>query len=91
MGRKSTKGTKQVGLELAEELVDQLREFARDRGETVRQVVEAALRRHFAYPPPPPPPPTPPPAPAPFPVAGPAAQPTETRPGKRAGRKPRGS
>jgi hypothetical protein len=62
--RRSTPGTKQVGLELAGALVDELRRFAAGRAETMRQVVEQALRRHMDNPPPIPPlPPLPPVAP----------------------------
>jgi hypothetical protein len=51
MPRKTTKGTRQIGLELSEPLVAELRQFAK-RGEYVRDVVEQALRRHFDNPPP---------------------------------------
>lgn len=72
MARKSTKGTTQLGAEVSAELAAHMREFARSRGETLREVIEMALRRHMANPPPridPPPlppivplPPFPPPA-----------------------------
>jgi hypothetical protein len=39
-------------LELPTEVVDRLRAFAATRGESVRHVLEAAVRRHMAYPPP---------------------------------------
>lgn len=66
MGRKNTKGTVQLGMELSEELVQAVRSFAKSRGETIRVVVELALRRHLANPPPPPEPMPLPPLP-PFP------------------------
>lgn len=71
MARKSTKGTTQLGAEVETGLAQQFREFARSRGETLRQALESALRRHMAYPPPPPVPP-PPPTVVPFPSAEPA-------------------
>ena len=60
-----TKGTKQLGAEITDALVDEVRAFASKRGETLRQVIEAALRRHMDNPPPvvPPPPPVYPPLP----------------------------
>lgn len=60
-----TKGTKQFGAEITAELVDEVKAFATKRGETVRRVIEAALRRHMDNPPPvvPPPPPVYPPLP----------------------------
>ena len=64
MGRKNTKGTIQLGMELDGELVKVVRSFAKSRDETLREVVEMALRRHLANPPakvePPPLPPLPP-------------------------------
>ena len=77
--RYTTPGTKQVGIELDIALTDQAKAFAKSRGETFRKVVEDALRRHMAYPPPvePPPPPAPPPPvppPHPFPDAAGAGQ-----------------
>lgn len=54
-------GTKQLSTAIAAEVRDQLDRFARERGETLRTVVETALRRHFAQPPPPPAPPEAPP------------------------------
>jgi hypothetical protein len=80
MPRSPVKGTKGVYLELPERVLDEARAFAKRRGETLKDVVTAALRRHMAYPPPPPAPPEPPPPlppPEPFPDAG-AVQP---RPG----------
>jgi hypothetical protein len=50
--RRATPGTKQLGLELAESLAGELRRFAAGRSETMRQVVEQALRRHMDNPPP---------------------------------------
>jgi hypothetical protein len=47
-----TKGTKQTNLELPIEVIDRAREFAKSRGETLSEVVVAALRRHMANPPP---------------------------------------
>lgn len=64
-----TKGAKQVGAEIDAELLAFAKEFAKARGETFREVLEAALQRHMANPPPiktPPPPPVYPPLP-PFP------------------------
>ena len=64
-----TKGVKGVYVELPPELIDEAKQFADKRGETFREVVTEALRRHLAYPPPPPPSPAPPPPlppPAPF-------------------------
>jgi hypothetical protein len=52
MPRQSTEGTKQLGVEVDEGLMAELREFARKRRSTVRAVVEMALRRHLANPPP---------------------------------------
>jgi hypothetical protein len=69
-----TKGTTQVGTSLDSALVESAREFAKSRGETFREVLEAALQRHMANPPPiktPPPPPVYPPLP-PFPPPKPA-------------------
>jgi hypothetical protein len=57
MPRRPTKGAKPLYLELPEALLAELQAFAGGRGETVKQVVELAVRRHMAYPPPPPAPP----------------------------------
>jgi hypothetical protein len=78
------KGTEQIGVGIDSALVIQLRAFAGSRGETIRAVVEMALRRHMANPPPPtvplPPPITPlPPVTASEPVAKPVAKKTITR------------
>ena len=68
MGRKSTKGTRQIGAEVTAALVDELRAFARGRGETVRHHLELAIRRHLDSPPPlPAVPPLPPIGPSPRP------------------------
>lgn len=79
--RKSTKGTKQIGAEVTEALVDELRAFCSKRGETVRHHLELAIRRHLDNPPPPPA--YPPLPPVPPPGAGGAA-------GKAAGKRGRG-
>ena len=65
--RKSTKGTKQIGAEVKAELVDELKAFCLERGETVRHHLEIAIRRHLDNPPPLPPtvPPLPPVVPTP--------------------------
>jgi hypothetical protein len=56
-----TKNAKQFSTELPVDVLEALKRFATDRGEKVRDVVIAALRRHMANPPPPPvPPPLPP-------------------------------
>jgi hypothetical protein len=66
MPQKPVEGTGQVNAELPVELLDELKRFAKSRGEKVREVIEQALRRHMAYPPPPVvPPPVPPIAPLP--------------------------
>lgn len=51
MPKKPTQGTKQLGAEIDAELVDRVRAFARGRKETMREVLEMALRRHLANPP----------------------------------------
>lgn len=65
--RRATPGTHQINVELAEALHAELKAFTAARGESARQVVEHALRRHFAHPPPlqPPAEPFPPEPPAP--------------------------
>src|SRR5580692_8402298 len=67
MPQKPVEGTGQVNAELPVELLDELKRFAKIRGEKVGEVIEQALRRHMAYPPPPPvvPPPIHPIAPLP--------------------------
>ena len=52
MARKSTKGTTQLGVEVDNDLIAYVRDFAKSRKETMREVVEIALRRHIANPPP---------------------------------------
>ncbi len=52
MARKSTKGTKQIGAEVSEGLIDEFKAFCLDRGETVRENLEMAMRRHLDNPPP---------------------------------------
>ncbi|MBA4067944.1 MAG: hypothetical protein C0501_30425 [Isosphaera sp.] len=59
------KGTAQLGVGVDAGLLDELRAFARRRGETVREVVELAIRRHLLNPPPVPEVPPLPPLPAP--------------------------
>lgn len=68
------KGTEQLGAGIDVKLAAELRAFAKSRGESLRSVIEAALRRHMDNPPPlvPPPPPVYPPLPpvtAPEPAA----------------------
>ncbi|WP_439628821.1 hypothetical protein [Gemmata sp.] len=63
-----TKGTKQLGVEVSEALLDEFRAFCEERGEKVRHHLELAMRRHLDNPPPPlvaPPAPPPPPLPVP--------------------------
>jgi hypothetical protein len=62
--KKPTKGKAQVGVELPAELVAAARAYALKRGERFSAVMERALRREMAYPPPPV-------SPAPFPDADP--------------------
>jgi hypothetical protein len=50
--RKSTKGTRQVGAEVAEGLLDEFKAFCEGRNETVRHHLELAMRRHLDNPPP---------------------------------------
>lgn len=47
-----TKGTRQTNLELPTDVIDRAKEFAKSRGETLSEVVVAALLRHMANPPP---------------------------------------
>ena len=67
MTRKSTKGTKQIGAEVSEDLIAEFKDFCTKRGETLRHHLEMAMRRHLDNPPPlpvaPPLPPVPVPAP----------------------------
>ena len=46
------KGTESLALGIDARLMADLREFVEKRGEKIRAVVEAALRRHMANPPP---------------------------------------
>lgn len=46
------KGTSQLGVGIATELFDEVKVFAEGRGQTLRHVVERALRRHMDNPPP---------------------------------------
>lgn len=75
-----TKNTRMVSAELPVELADALKQFATGRGEKVRDVLIAALRRHMASPPPPPVVPELPPLP-------PMAAPAPMMPAKRKGKK----
>ena len=50
--RKGTKGTKQLGAEVAADLADRFKQFCAERTETVRYHLELAMRRHLADPPP---------------------------------------
>jgi len=54
------KGTEQLGVGINSEIIKELKAFAESRGETIRAIVEMALRRHMANPPPLPEPPPPP-------------------------------
>jgi hypothetical protein len=63
MRRKFAKGTVQLGQSIDEDLMEQLRGFASEREETLRHVIEEALRRHMAFPPPKRKPEPPPPEP----------------------------
>lgn len=46
------KGTEQLGVGIDSAIMAELRKFVDHRGETIRAVVEMALRRHMANPPP---------------------------------------
>lgn len=74
MARKVAKGTSQLATQLDSELLAAVRGFAQSRNETLREVLELALRRHLANPPPvilpPPIPPLPPLAPPVPPAPG---------------------
>lgn len=50
--RRATPNTVQWGIEVNADLAQQVAEFIAERGQTKRQVIEEALRRHLAYPPP---------------------------------------
>lgn len=71
MPAQPTKGTKQLNVEVAADVVEQFRAFAAARGESVSENVEVAMIRHMRNPPPlpqdaplPPLPPAPPEPPA---------------------------
>lgn len=49
--RRATPGTKQVNVELADAIREALDRFRAARGESIRDVIEQALVRHFANPP----------------------------------------
>ena len=70
--RRATPGTKQVAAEIAGGLLDEFKAFAKARGQTLREHLELAMRRHLDNPPPPPVKPVVPPLP---PVPPPAAPP----------------
>lgn len=63
--RRVTPGTGQLNLEIELALLQHFREFVRNRGETQREAVEMALRRHMGNPPPKPELPPLPPLPVP--------------------------
>lgn len=65
MARRYTRGTSVLGHEVDEKLHNQIRRYARQRGETVRVVIERAFRREMASPPPVPKRPADPPLPVP--------------------------
>jgi len=50
--KKVNRTTTPITMQLTADLVEELKAFASSRGETIRQTVELALRRHFASPPP---------------------------------------
>jgi hypothetical protein len=52
MPTKPTKGKAQFATQLRAELLDQFREYARGRGETLSAALERAMTREMAYPPP---------------------------------------
>lgn len=54
MPKRPVHGTGQINAEVPVELLDEVKRFASSRGEKVREVLIAALRRHMANPPPPP-------------------------------------
>ncbi|MCE9564925.1 MAG: hypothetical protein K8U57_23065 [Planctomycetes bacterium] len=60
-----TKGTRQLGVEVSESLLDEFKAFCEKRGEKVRHHLELAIRRHLDNPPLPLVPPPPPVLPAP--------------------------
>jgi hypothetical protein len=77
-------------IELAVSVVEEAEAFAKSRGESFKAVVEMAIRRHLANPPPlpepPPPPALPPLTPLP-PVTGESSRTTEKKPSTRKGKK----
>lgn len=77
----TAKGTETLGVGINKELAAEFRAFATNRGETMREVLEAALRRHMDNPPPPaapPPPPVYPPLPPVTPTGAAVEKPTGT-------------
>jgi len=52
MAAKPMKGTRQVNAEIDAELLDRLKAFAEERGQTLRYVIERAITRHLENPPP---------------------------------------
>lgn len=87
-----SKGVTAKYLELPSELAAEAEAFAKSRGESFKAVVEMALRRHLANPPPPPVPLPPPPVPpiVPLPPMGPGSESAPSTLGKGRGRKPKG-
>jgi len=61
------RGTAQLNVGVSEAILEEVRQFVTDRGETLREVVEMALRRHMDNPPPKPVVPPLPPVPVPVP------------------------
>lgn len=61
--RRVTPGTGQLNLEIELSLLNRLRDFASERDEKIRHVIEMAICRHLDYPPPLPAPPVIPPLP----------------------------
>jgi len=91
MPAKPTKNSRTFTVELPVDLLEAFSQFAESRGETKREVLIAALRRHMASPPPPPiVPALPPLPPMVFMPPGPVAtftEPQALRPAKRKGKK----
>ncbi|VTR91867.1 unnamed protein product [Gemmata massiliana] len=54
MPKRPVEGAAQINAELPVPLLDELKRFAKDRGEKVRDVLALAIRRHLDNPPPPP-------------------------------------
>ena len=52
MAKKATRSVTPLGTLLDSEVVAALRQYADSRGETIRSVLEMAIRRHLASPPP---------------------------------------